>query len=176
MRIWLLALASCWTGPVAQAPVASAAPATPVAAHPVLKPGGYFVSDLIAHRLETRSFEDVDVLGGELAVLATGPAALRPRPIARRGLRLSGTELPTLTNVFGVDTRSVVEYCIDVTGRVTSAHVSTQGDARPFIVAATTPSDHDVLESLRGWLFTPYFVDGKPVMACSFIDYSTIAP
>ncbi|HEX7703481.1 MAG TPA: hypothetical protein VF403_22230, partial [Kofleriaceae bacterium] len=79
-------------------------------------------------------------------------------------------------NVFGVDTRSVVEYCIDVTGRVTSAHVSTQGDARPFIVAATTPSDHDVLESLRGWLFTPYFVDGKPVMACSFIDYSTIAP
>ena len=175
MRIWLLALASCWTGPVAPAPVAPVAPTTPVATRPALKPGGYFVSDLISHRLETRAFENVDVLG-ELAVLATGPAALQPRPIARRGLRLSATELPTLTNVLGVDTRSVVEYCIDVTGRVTSAHVSTQGDARPFVVAATTPLDHDVLESLRGWLFTPYFVDGKPVMACSFVDYAAIAP
>jgi hypothetical protein len=76
--------------------------------------------------------------------------------------------------VLGIDVHSVVEYCIDVNGRVTSAHIATHGEARPLNVA--TPSDHEVLERLRGWLFTPYFVDGKPVMACSFIDYAAIAP
>jgi len=88
--------------------------------------------------------------------------------------RRSGSLLPGLSNVFGVDPQLVVEYCIDVTGRVASAHVSVHQEVQRF--AATVPSDHEVLESLRGWLFTPYFVDGKPVMACSFIDYAAIAP
>jgi hypothetical protein len=179
MRIWLLALASCWTGPVAPAPVVMPR-AVPVAVRPALKPGGYFVQDLIAHRLETRAFEEMDLLDGELAVFASYPASpvrsRRPRSpglVLSLGSRFTGSTLPNLNNL-GVDARLVIEYCIDVTGRVASAHFSSQGDVRPLNVAA--PSDHDVLESLRGWLFTPYFVDGKPVMACSFIDYSTIAP
>jgi hypothetical protein len=183
MRIWLLALASCWTGPVVPAPVARVAAATPVAARPALKPGGYFVQDLIAHRLETRAFEDVDVVdvvGGEFAVFARGPVARRRPSLATDVLiRFNGSLpslSPTLANFMEADVRAVIEYCIDVTGRVTSAHVSTRGDTRRLDAVAPRPSDRDVLESLRGWRFTPYFVDGKPVMACSFIDYSTIAP
>jgi hypothetical protein len=181
MRIWLLALASCWTGPVAPAPVAPAAPPPSVVARPALKPGGYFVQNLIAHRLETRAFEDVDVVGGEFAVFAPGPVGRRrPQSLATDVLiRFNGSLLslsPTLANFMAVDVRAVIEYCIDVTGRVTSAHVSTRGDVGRLNAALTRPSDRDVLESLRGWRFTPYFVDGKPVMACSYIDYTAIAP
>ena len=36
------------------------------------------------------------------------------------------------------------------------------------------PSDREALEKMRGWQFAPYFVDGKPVTACSFIDYAAL--
>jgi hypothetical protein len=149
MRIWLLALASCWTGPVTPAPVPPVA-AMPAATRPALTPGGYFVPDLIAHRLETRALDDVDTLGGQLAVLV--PRFTAPQT------QLVGPRAITVANRFGNDERVVVEYCIDTIGRVTSA------------------SPPRALEQLRGWRFAPYFVAGKPVIACSYVDYSAIAP
>jgi hypothetical protein len=167
MRIWLLALASCWTGPVAPAPVA------PAAVHAIarmpLKPNGYFVPNLIAHRLETRAFDEVDVLGGTFAVYPIGPHPLTPRFERESLVGRAFNSAPF------DDSRFVVEYCIDATGRIASAHVAVQGEVQPGLRLGM-PSDQNVLERLRGWRFAPYFVDGKPVMACSFIDYSTIAP
>ena len=177
MRIWLLALASCWTGPVAPALVAPAAFATPVAARPTFKPGGYFVPDLISHRLETHAFDEVDALGAELAVFEPGPAAFQRRAIPVRSRDLLRPAITLGNSFFGNDPRLVVEYCIDVTGRVTSAHVAVQDDELQSAQRTMgLAKDQNVLERLRGWRFTPYFVDGKPVMACSFIDYSTTAP
>ena len=170
MRIWLLVLASCWTGPVAQAPVAPTA-VTPVVRMP-LKPSGYFVPNLIAHRLETRAFDEVDVLGGTFAVYDNpiGPHPLTPRFEREMLVGRAFTSVPF------DDSRLVVEYCIDATGRIASAHVAVQGELQPGPRLLGMPSDQNVLERLRGWRFAPYFVDGKPVMACSFIDYATIAP
>jgi hypothetical protein len=175
MRIWLVALAGCWTA----AAVAPEAPAPHVVqVRPQVTPGGYFVSDLVTRRLETNAFDE---LGGERAVfLIDNTGLIQPQAVIRRRLIVTGAAtVMTLSrpNTLGVeapDPRLVVQYCIDISGRVTSAHVEIRYDDQTPRRLIGVPPDRETLEKMRGWRFAPYFVAGKPVTACSFIDYAAL--
>jgi hypothetical protein len=175
MRIWLFALAGCWTG----APVAPEAPAPRIAlVRPQVIPGGYFVQDLVTRRLETNAFDEgLDGLARERAVLidsGLGQVDRRTLIVTGRASSVMTLTRPTL-GLEAPDPRWVVQYCIDISGRVTSAHVETRSDDQTTFRLVATPSDRDALEKMRGWRFAPYFVAGKPVTACSFISYSSIS-
>jgi len=166
MRIWLVALAGCWTA----APVAPEAPAPRVArVRPQVTPGGYFVPDLVTRRLETNGFDEI---GGERAVLIDNNGLIQPQPLIGRATVMT-LYRPTL-GIEAQDPRLVVQYCIDISGRVTSAHVEIRDDDSSPRQLGITPPDRETLEKMRGWRFAPYFVAGKPVTACSFIDYAAL--
>ena len=96
----------------------------------------------------------------------------RPIPSgARTFFEASPGDLFTATYV-ATDAHLVVEYCIDAMGHVTTAHVEIQGNAG---TRAAVPRDRDVLARMRTWQFAPYFVDGVPLTACSYLDYSVIS-
>ena len=130
----------------------------------------------MTRRLETNAFDE---LGRESAVLIDNNGLIQPQPSGRRMIVTGRVTVMTLSrsNTLGVeapDPRLVVQYCVDLAGRVTSAHVEMRYDDQTPRRLVGVPSDREALEKMRGWRFAPYFVDGKPVTACSFIDYAAL--
>lgn len=154
MRWCLLLVSACaTTAAPAPAPLAHVAPA----ARARVAPRGMFVANLIERR----------VAGPDLApacvdeVCATPPR--RPRDmIVLASYRPQATELPP-PRVVGEAAIVEVEFCIDETGHVTSVRAP----------AAITPRDRLEVDRLRSSRFAPYFVDGKPITACSFVTFES---
>lgn len=58
--------------------------------------------------------------------------------------------------------RVTVEYCIDETGRVTSAQA----------VGSNAMLGEVARDMVMQWQFAPFFVDGTPAAACSYVSVS----
>ncbi len=107
-----------------------------------------FVADLISHRL-----------GSEPALMVAGPQAAPTLPRVTRRRLATGVRRVNLRSLDVAESMVVtIEYCIDESGAVTSAH------------ASGASFDDTVVAEVRTWRFTPYFIDGKPRKVCSFVS------